>query len=167
VRSVRDLWRASLLNENSGQKEGQNMTSTSATHRVWSGRGESRGFVIGGDFGAPPGFGPMRNYRQRNLGEPKDRAEAIRVLRKAVERELILSTQRIRTGLQSARKYRRMLTPIRGTGDPTKAGLERPGPDQWCRRPSRRTCARHARKPAAIAVEWIIFSTHRIDDKVR
>jgi len=116
-------------------------------------------FVIGATFGCTAGFGANENYR-KNLGEPKDRAEAIRVLRKAWSWNY-LSTQRIRTGLQSARKsIAESLLPLsEGTGDRDESGAGA-GRDRTVvpNGKSRRTCARLRGKPAAIAVSGSIFS---------
>jgi pyridoxine 4-dehydrogenase len=128
-------------------------------------------FVIGGDLLVHRlGFGAMRITGKGIWGEPKDRAEAIRVLRKAVELGInFIDTADSYGPSVSEEIIAEALYPYpNGLVIATKAGLERPGPDQWVPngKPAhlRQACEGSLRR---LRVERIdLFQLHRIDDKV-
>ena len=91
-------------------------------------------FLIGGDLQVHRfGFGAMRITGKGIWGEPKDRAEAIRVLRKAVELGInFIDTADSYGPSVSEEIIAEALSPYpKALLIATKAGLERPGPDQW------------------------------------
>ena len=128
-------------------------------------------FVIGGDLRVHRlGFGAMRITGKGIWGEPKDRAEAIRVLRKAVELGInFIDTADSYGPSVSEEIIAEALYPYpKELAIATKAGLERPGPDQWVPngKPAhlRQACEGSLRR---LRVERIdLFQLHRIDDKV-
>jgi aryl-alcohol dehydrogenase-like predicted oxidoreductase len=159
--------------EGAKQEEGRpEMKSTSAVQsgaeRPAAKAGE---FVIGGDLRVDRlGFGAMRITGKGIWGEPKDRAEAIRVLRKAVEMGInFIDTADSYGPSVSEEIIAEALYPYpNGLVIATKAGLERPGPDQWVPngKPAhlRKACEGSLRR---LRVERIdLFQLHRIDDKV-
>jgi pyridoxine 4-dehydrogenase len=128
-------------------------------------------FVIGGDLRVHRlGFGAMRITGKGIWGEPKDRDEAVRVLRKAVELGInFIDTADSYGPSVSEEIIAEALYPYpNGLVIATKAGLERPGPDQWVPngKPEhlRKGCEGSLRR---LRVERIdLFQLHRIDDKV-
>ena len=128
-------------------------------------------FVIGGDLRVHRlGFGAMRITGEGIWGEPKDRAEAVRVLRKAVELGInFIDTADSYGPSVSEEIIAEALYPYsKELVIATKAGLERPGPDQWVPngKPAhlRMACEGSLRR---LRVERIdLFQLHRIDDKV-
>jgi aryl-alcohol dehydrogenase-like predicted oxidoreductase len=128
-------------------------------------------FVIGGDLRVHRlGFGTMRITGKGIWGEPKDRAEAIRVLRKAVELGInFIDTADSYGPSVSEEIIAEALYPYpEELVIATKAGFERPGPDQWVPngQPAhlRKACEGSLRR---LRVERIdLFQLHRIDDKV-
>jgi pyridoxine 4-dehydrogenase len=128
-------------------------------------------FVIGGDLRVHRlGFGAMRITGKGIWGEPKDRAEAIRVLRKAVELGInFIDTADSYGPSVSEEIIAEALYPYpKELVIATKAGLERPDPDQWVPngKPEhlRKACEGSLRR---LRVERIdLFQLHRIDDKV-
>jgi len=128
-------------------------------------------FVIGGDLRVHRlGFGAMRITGKGIWGEPKDRAEAVRVLRKAVELGInFIDTADSYGPSVSEEIIAEALYPYsKELVIATKAGLERPGPDQWVPngKPAhlRMACEGSLRR---LRVERIdLFQLHRIDDKV-
>jgi pyridoxine 4-dehydrogenase len=148
------------------------MKSTSAATSIAKRPAEKSGdFVIGGDLRVHRlGFGAMRITGKGIWGEPKDRAEAIRVLRKAVELGInFIDTADSYGPLVSEKIIAEALYPYpKELVIATKAGLERPGPDQWVPngKPAhlREACEGSLRR---LRVERIdLFQLHRIDDKV-
>ena len=148
------------------------MKSTSAATSTAKRPAEKSGdFVIGGDLRVHRlGFGAMRITGKGIWGEPKDRAEAIRVLRKAVELGInFIDTADSYGPLVSEEIIAEALYPYpKELVIATKAGLERPGPDQWVPngKPAhlREACEGSLRR---LRVERIdLFQLHRIDDKV-
>jgi aryl-alcohol dehydrogenase-like predicted oxidoreductase len=128
-------------------------------------------FVIGGDLRVHRlGFGAMRITGKGIWGEPRDRAEAIQVLRKAVELGInFIDTADSYGPSVSEEIIAEALYPYpKELVIATKAGLERPGPDQWV--PNGKPA--HLRKSCEgslgrLRVERIdLFQLHRIDDKV-
>jgi aryl-alcohol dehydrogenase-like predicted oxidoreductase len=128
-------------------------------------------FVIGGDLRVHRlGFGAMRITGKGIWGEPKDRAEAIRVLRRAVELGIdFIDTADSYGPSVSEEIIAEALHPYsKDLVIATKAGLERPGPDQWVPngKPAhlRQACEGSLRR---LRVERIdLFQLHRIDGKV-
>lgn len=128
-------------------------------------------FVIGGELRVHRlGFGAMRITGKGVWGEPKDRAEAVRVLRKAVELGInFIDTADSYGPAVSEEILAEALYPYPGgLVIATKAGLERPGPDQWVPngKPEhlRKSCEGSLQR---LRVERIdLFQLHRIDDKV-
>jgi len=128
-------------------------------------------FVIGGDLRVHRlGFGAMRITGKGIWGEPRDRAEAVRVLRKAVELGInFIDTADSYGPSVSEEIIAEALYPYsKELVIATKAGLERPGPDQWVPngKPAhlRMACEGSLRR---LRVERIdLFQLHRIDDKV-
>lgn len=128
-------------------------------------------FVIGGDLRVHRlGFGAMRITGKGIWGEPKDRAEAIRVLRKALELGInFIDTADSYGPSVSEEIIAEALYPYpKELVIATKAGLERPGPDQWVPngKPAhlRKACEGSLRR---LRVERLdLFQLHRIDGKV-
>ncbi len=128
-------------------------------------------FVIGGHLRVHRlGFGAMRITGKGIWGEPKDRGEAVRVLRKAVELGIdFIDTADSYGPAVSEEIIAEALYPYpKELVIATKAGLERPGPDQWVPngKPAylRKACEGSLRR---LHVERIdLFQLHRIDDKV-
>jgi pyridoxine 4-dehydrogenase len=128
-------------------------------------------FSIGGDLPVHRlGFGAMRLTGKGIWGEPKDHDEAIAVLRTAVQLGITLidtadsygpsvSEQLIAEGLYP---YPPDLVIA------TKAGFQRPGPDQWVvdGRPKqlRDSCERSLRRLRLERID--LFQLHRIDENV-
>ena len=148
------------------------MKSTSAAQSsVERPAAKSGDFVIGGDIRVHRlGFGAMRITGKGIWGEPKDRAGAIRVLRKAVELGIsFIDTADSYGPSVSEEIIAEALHPYpKELVIATKAGLERPGPDQWVPngKPAhlRKACEGSLRR---LRVERIdLYQLHRIDDKV-
>ena len=116
------------------------------------------------------GFGAMQLTGPGIWGPPKDRAEAIRVLRRAIELGVDLIDTADSYGPDvSEELIREALHPYPpGLVIATKAGLLRPGPDRWvpCGRPEylRRQCESSLRR---LGIERIdLFQLHRVDPAV-
>src|SRR5260221_4315987 len=116
------------------------------------------------------GFGAMRLTGKGIWGEPQDRKEAIRVLRRAVELGInfIDTADSYGPGV-SERLIAEALYPY--PADlviATKAGLERPGPNQWTEngRPEhlRSACEGSLRRLRLDRID--LYQLHRIDPKV-
>lgn len=128
-------------------------------------------FAIGGDLPIHRlGFGTMRLTGRGVWGEPADRAEAIAVLRRAVELGINLLDTADSYGPEVAERL--IAEALHPYPDDlviaTKAGLQRPGPDQWTEdgRPAhlREACEGSLRR---LRLERIgLFQLHRIDPKV-
>src|SRR5271156_992926 len=91
-------------------------------------------FVIGNDLRvARLGFGAMRITGDGIWGEPADRAEAIRVLRRAVDLGInFIDTADAYGPNVSEEIIAEALHPYpAGLVIATKGGFERPGPDKW------------------------------------
>lgn len=142
--------------------------STSTTARPAAQSGE---FRIGGDLPVHRlAFGAMRLTGKGIWGEPRDPAEARAVLRRALELGVTLIDTADSYGpAVSERLIAEALYPYpQGLVIATKAGFERPGPDQW------RTNGRpeHLRAAALgslrrLKLERIdLFQLHRIDSQV-
>jgi aryl-alcohol dehydrogenase-like predicted oxidoreductase len=95
---------------------------------------QSGTFQIGGDLPVHRlGFGAMRITGQGIWGEPEDRDEAIRVLRRSLELGIDFIDTADSYGPEvSERLIAEALYPYpKGLVIATKAGLRRPGPNQW------------------------------------
>ncbi len=128
-------------------------------------------FAIGGDLPVHRlGYGAMQLTGPGVWGEPADRAQAIAVLRRAVELGINLIDTADSYGPHvSEELIREALHPYpKGLVIATKAGLTRPGPSRWVPlgRPEylRQQCEMSLRR---LGVERIdLFQLHRIDPKV-
>ncbi|MBO0694484.1 MAG: aldo/keto reductase [Verrucomicrobia bacterium] len=128
-------------------------------------------FAIGGDFPVHRlGFGAMQLTGPGVWGEPSDRAEAIAVLRRAVELGVnLIDTADSYGPYVSEQLIREALHPYpKGLLIATKAGLARTGPSKWVPlgRPEylRQECEMSLQR---LGVERIdLFQLHRIDPKV-
>jgi pyridoxine 4-dehydrogenase len=128
-------------------------------------------FLIGGDLPVRRlGFGAMRLTGPGIWGEPRDHDEAIRVLRRAIELGVNFIDTADSYGPEvSERLIAEALYPY--PADliiATKAGLERPGPDQWTEngRPEhlRAACEGSLRRLRLERID--LYQLHRIDPKV-
>jgi pyridoxine 4-dehydrogenase len=128
-------------------------------------------FAIGGNLPVYRlGFGAMQLTGPNVWGEPADRAQAIAVLRRAVELGINLIDTADSYGPHvSEELIREALHPYpKGVVIATKAGLARPSPSRWVPlgRPEylRQACEMSLRR---LGVERIdLFQLHRIDPKV-
>jgi aryl-alcohol dehydrogenase-like predicted oxidoreductase len=128
-------------------------------------------FVIGGDLKVNRlGFGTMRLTGAGIWGEPANRAEALRVLHRALELGINLLDTADSYGPEVAeRLIAEALYPYpKGLVIATKAGFQRPGPDRWVEdgRPQ------HLREAVAGSLKRLridridLLQLHRIDPKV-
>jgi pyridoxine 4-dehydrogenase len=128
-------------------------------------------FAIGGNLPVHRlGYGAMQLTGPDVWGEPTDRAQAIAVLRRAVELGInLIDTADSYGPYVSEELIREALHPYpKGLVIATKAGLARPGPSRWVPlgRPEylRQECELSLRR---LGVERIdLFQLHRIDPKV-
>jgi len=128
-------------------------------------------FAIGGDLPVHRlGYGAMQLTGPGVWGEPADRAQAIAVLRRAVQLDInLIDTADSYGPYVSEELIREALHPYpKGLVIATKAGLARPGPRHWIPlgRPEylRQECEMSLRR---LGVERIdLFQLHRIDPKV-
>jgi pyridoxine 4-dehydrogenase len=128
-------------------------------------------FNIGGDLPVVRlGFGAMRITGKGVWGQPADRAECIAVLRKAVELGITLIDTADSYGpFVSEELIAEALHPYpENLVIATKAGLQRPGPDDWVPdgRPEhlRERCEGSLRRLKLERID--LFQLHRIDPKV-
>ena len=128
-------------------------------------------FVIVGDLAVHRlGFGAMRLTGPGVWGEPSDRREAVAVLREAVDLGITLIDTADSYGPEvSERLIAEALYPYGSDlAIATKAGLRRPGPDQWVEdgRPEhlRSACEGSLRRLRLERID--LFQLHRIDPKV-
>ncbi|MEI7717173.1 MAG: aldo/keto reductase [Mycobacterium sp.] len=124
-------------------------------------------FTLGGDLTVNRlGFGAMRLTGKGVWGEPADRGECVRVLRRAVDLGVnFIDTADSYGPYVSEEIIREALHPYDGLVIATKAGLLRTGPDVWVPlgNPSylRQECEMSLRR---LGVETIdLFQLHRID----
>jgi pyridoxine 4-dehydrogenase len=128
-------------------------------------------FRIGGDLPAARlGFGSMRLTGKGIWGEPADRAEAIRVLRRAVELGInFIDTADSYGPSVSEEIIAEALHPYpAGLVIATKGGFDRPGPNQWVEngKPEhlRSACEGSLRRLRLDRID--LYQLHRIDPKV-
>src|SRR6266436_2455598 len=128
-------------------------------------------FKIGGETPVHRlGFGAMRLTGKGIWDEPEDPAECIAVLRRAVDLGInFIDTADSYGPFVSERLIAQALNPYpKGLVIATKAGLQRPGPDQWepDGRPEylRERCEGSLRRLKLDRIE--LFQLHRIDAKV-
>ncbi len=128
-------------------------------------------FRIGGDLAVNRlGFGSMRLTGKGIWGPPKDRNEAIRVLRRAVELGINFIDTADSYGPDVAEELiAEALYPYpAGLVIATKAGFDRPGPDKWVTngKPEhlRAACEGSLKRLRLDRIE--LFQLHRIDSKV-
>jgi aryl-alcohol dehydrogenase-like predicted oxidoreductase len=127
-------------------------------------------FAIGGDMSVVRlGFGAMRVTGSGVWGEPEDRAECLRTLRKLPELGINFIDTADSYGPEvSERLLREALHPYRGMTIATKAGLVRTGPNVWIPlgRPE------YLRQQAILSIRRLgverldLWQLHRIDPKV-
>ncbi|MGD0436820.1 MAG: aldo/keto reductase [Bryobacteraceae bacterium] len=132
---------------------------------------EAGSFVIGNDLRVTRlGFGAMRITGKGIWGEPADRAEAIRVLRRAVELGInFIDTADSYGPRVSEEIIAEALHPYpAGLVIATKGGFERPGPDKWVEngRPEylKSACEASLRRLRLERID--VYQLHRIDPKV-
>jgi pyridoxine 4-dehydrogenase len=128
-------------------------------------------FLIGGDLRVTRlGFGSMRITGEGVWGEPADRAEAVRVLRRAVELGInFIDTADSYGPAVSEEIIADALYPYpAGLVIATKGGFDRPGPNQWVEngRPEhlRSACEGSLRRLRLDRID--LYQLHRIDPKV-
>jgi pyridoxine 4-dehydrogenase len=130
----------------------------------------SGNFAIGGTLPVHRlGFGAMRITGRGIWGEPADRAEAIRTLKRLPELGVNFIDTADSYGPEvSERLIREALYPYDGLVIATKAGLKRPKPGQWVTRGNPEYLIAQAEKSREIlGVEQIdLWQLHRIDPKV-
>ena len=153
--------------------EGDNNVATSTSAKQQEERPAKRAgeFLIGNDLRVTRlGYGAMRITGEGIWGEPKDRAEAVRVLRKAVELGINFIDTADSYGPEVSEKIiAEALHPY--PADlviATKGGFDRTGPNKWVEngRPEhlRAACEGSLRR---LRLEQIaLYQLHRIDPKV-
>ncbi len=126
--------------------------------------------TIGGDFAiARLGFGAMRITGPGIWGPPADVDEALRTLRRVPELGInFIDTADSYGPNVSEQLIRQALHPYSKVHAATKAGLTRPGPDQWKPRCDARYLLEQARgSRERLGVERIdLWQLHRIDPRV-
>jgi aryl-alcohol dehydrogenase-like predicted oxidoreductase len=132
--------------------------------------GKSGSFKIGGDIEVHRlGFGAMRITGDGIWGEPKDRAEALRTLKRLPEIGVNFVDTAASYGPDVSEKLiREALHPYKGMLVATKGCLERPGPNNWVSngRPDFLIADVH-KSLKQLGVEQIgLWQLHRIDPKV-
>src|SRR5271156_5566656 len=128
-------------------------------------------FLIGGDLRVTRfGFGAMRNTGNGVWGEPSDRAEAVRVLRRAVELGInfIDTADSYGPGVSEEIIAEALHPYPAGLVIATKGGFVRSGPNQWVEngKPEhlRSACEGSLRRLRLDRIE--LYQLHRIDPKV-
>jgi aryl-alcohol dehydrogenase-like predicted oxidoreductase len=143
----------------------------STTNQVKGLAGKAGEFLIGNDLRiARLGYGAMRITGKGIWGEPADRAEAIRVVRRAVELGVnFIDTADSYGPFMSEEIIAEALHPYpAGLVIATKGGFDRPGPDQWVEngKPEhlRSACEGSLRRLRLDRID--LYQLHRIDPKV-
>lgn len=145
--------------------------NTSAKQQHSALAGTAGEFLIGGDLRVTRlGFGSMRLTGKGIWGEPANRADAIRVLRRAVELGVNFIDTADSYGPYVAEEIiAEALRPYpAGLVIATKGGFERPGPNKWVEngRPEhlRSACEGSLRRLRLDRID--LYQLHRIDPKV-
>jgi len=132
---------------------------------------KSRQFRIGGDLTINRlGYGSMRLTGKGIWGPPKDRNEAIRVLRRAVELGInfIDTADSYGPAVSEEIIAEALYSYPAGLVIATKAGFDRPGPDKWVENGQpehlRAACEGSLKRLRLDRIE--LFQLHRIDPKV-
>ncbi len=132
--------------------------------------GQSGTFTIGGNTTVNRlGFGAMRITGAGIWGEPEDRAEALRTLRRLPELGVdFVDTANSYGPDVSEQLIREALSPYRGMLIATKAGLTRSGPNQWTPKGDPDYLLAEAKRSCEkLGVEQIgLWQLHRIDSRV-
>ena len=146
-------------------------TNTSTTHREKGLAAKAGEFLIGNDLRvARLGFGAMRITGKGIWGEPADRAEAIRVVRRVVELGInFIDTADSYGPHVSEEIIAEVLHPYPAElVIATKGGFDRPGPDKWVEngRPEhlKSACEGSLRRLRLDRID--LYQLHRIDPKV-
>src|SRR6266436_5957848 len=128
-------------------------------------------FLIGDDLRVTRlGFGAMRITGDGIWGAPADRAEAVRVLRRAVELGInfIDTADSYGPGVSEEIIAEALYPYPKGLVIATKGGIDRPGPDQWVEngKPEhlRSACEGSLRRLRLDRID--LYQLHRIDPKV-
>jgi pyridoxine 4-dehydrogenase len=128
-------------------------------------------FMIGGDLRVTRlGFGAMRITGDGIWGEPADRAEAVRVLRRAVELGInfIDTADSYGPGVSEDIIAEALYPYAKGLVIATKGGFDRPGPDIWVEngKPEhlKSACEGSLRRLRVDRID--LYQLHRIDSKV-
>lgn len=144
---------------------------TSAVERNQALAKKSGEFLIGGDLRvARLGFGAMRITGDGIWGEPADRAEAIRVLRRAVELGInfVDTADSYGPGVSEEIIAEALHPYPTGLVIATKGGFDRPGPNQWVENGSpehlRSACEGSLRRLRLDRID--LYQLHRIDPKI-
>ena len=148
------------------------MEKTTASVQSGSNLAESAGeFSIGNDLLVTRlGFGAMRITGKGIWGEPADRAEAVRVLRRAVELGInfIDTADSYGPGVSEEIIGEALYPYPAGLVIATKGGFDRPGPDKWVEngKPEhlRSACEGSLRRLRLERID--LYQLHRIDPKV-
>src|SRR5271163_1519905 len=142
----------------------------SALHQSQELAGKAGDFLIGNDLRVTRlGFGAMRITGNGIWGEPANRTEAIRVLRRAVELGInFIDTADSYGPHVSEELVAEALHPYpAGLVIATKGGFDRPGPDRWVEngRPEhlRSACEGSLRRLRLDRID--LYQLHRIDSK--
>jgi aryl-alcohol dehydrogenase-like predicted oxidoreductase len=151
------------------KRSGENIMSTTEQEQGLA--GQAGEFLIGNDLRiARLGYGAMRITGKGIWGEPPDRAEAIRVLRRAVELGInFIDTADSYGPFVSEEIIAEALHPYpAGLVIATKGGFHRPGPNQWVEngKPEhlRSACEGSLRRLRLDRID--LYQLHRIDPKV-
>ena len=128
-------------------------------------------FLIGGDLPVTRlGFGAMRITGDEIWGQPADRAEAVRVLRRAVELGInfIDTADSYGPGVSEEIIAEALYPYSKGLVIATKGGFDRPGPDIWVEngKPEhlKSACEGSLRRLRLDRID--LYQLHRIDPKV-
>src|SRR5271155_414272 len=145
--------------------------SESAIHPAQSPATKAGEFLIGNDLRVVRlGFGAMRITGNGIWGEPKDRPEAIRVLRRAIELgvNFIDTADSYGPGVGEEIIAEALHPYPAGLVIATKGGFDRPGPNRWVEngRPDRlrQACEGSLRRLRLDRID--LYQLHRIDPKV-
>ena len=145
--------------------------NTSARQQPSALAGTAGEFLIGGDLRVTRlGFGSMRLTGKGIWGEPENRAEAVRVLRRAVELgvNFIDTADSYGPGVAEEIIAEALRPYPAGLVIATKGGFERPGPGKWVEngRPEhlRSACEGSLRRLCLDRID--LYQLHRIDPKV-